>query len=109
LHGGIIYEGLNLLRYGKFTRKVRQNTVFLQVHTLSPYTSNSKLPQQTCLSATTRVSSNNRSYQPFRMGVGKCEGQLFSLRTVGCGDCKGISCSNSNLKNVKDTDMTEDM
>jgi hypothetical protein len=43
------------------------------------------------------------------MRVGKCEGQLFSLRTVGCGDCKGISCSNSNLKNVKDTDMTEDM
>ena len=37
LYGGIIYEGLfNLLRYRKFTRKVMQNPVFLQVNTLSP-------------------------------------------------------------------------
>ena len=25
--------------------------------------------------------------------------------TVGCGDCKGVSCSNSNLKNITDEDM----
>ena len=29
--------------------------------------------------------------------------------TVGCGDFKGVSCSNSNLKNVTDEDMTKDM
>jgi predicted metal-binding protein len=31
--------------------------------------------------------------------------------TVGCRECKGDtgSCSNSNLKNITDTDMTEDI
>jgi polygalacturonase len=35
----------------------------------------------------------------------------WSYCTVGCGDCKGASWSNSNFKNIffRDADMTEDM
>ena len=43
------------------------------------------------------------------MGWESVNGQPVPIRTVGCGDCKGISCSNSNLKNVTNTDMTEDL
>jgi hypothetical protein len=105
LYGGIIYEELNLLRYKKSYAEHSLSASPYRV----PYTCSSELPQQTCLSATTRVGSNNRSYQPSIMGWESVNGQPVPIRTVGCGDCKGISCSNSNLKNVTDTDMTEDL
>ena len=37
----------------------------------------------------------------------KCSGRKHGLDcTVGCGDSKDVSCSNSNLKNITDADLT---
>jgi len=78
-----------------------QNTVFLQVHALSPtpaaasyHSKHVYLQLQEWVVIADHIS-------PLEWGWESVNGQLFHIRTVGCGDCKGISCSNSNLKGAR--------
>ena len=86
-----------------------QNTVFLQLHTLSPTPTAASDPSKHVYLQLQELVVTTDDISPLEWGWESVNGQIFPIRTVGCGDCKGFSCSNSNLKNVTDTDMTEDL
>ena len=145
LYGGMIYEGLDLLRYRKFTRKVMQNTVFLQVHTLPPTSAAASYHSKRAYLQLQAWIGTTDHLNPLEWGWENVDGKLFPIRTnvspaperlikvircncklncdtrkcscrklgldctVGCGDCKGVSCSNSKLKNISEGDMAEDL
>ena len=140
LYGGIPHEGLDLLRYRKFTSKVIVGNIFVQVHTLPPTSDagqfHSLRAYLQCQTWTGRgdeldpvqwgwTVSNNR-YIPVKATLppapqqllkiircsckSNCDTKRCSCRkhglecSLGCGECRGTSCSNSPSMTENDLD-----
>jgi hypothetical protein len=134
LYGGIIYEGLDFLRYRKFTRKLgfcksilAPTSIAASYHGKHAYFHHQEWAETTDhhnllewgwenVDGKLFPTRTNLSPTPERLfKVIRCSCKLNCRKhglycTVGYGDCKGVSFSNSNLKNIKkDADMTEDL
>jgi hypothetical protein len=116
----------------KFTRKVMQNTVCLQVHALFPTPAAARYHSKRAYLHPQELVVTTDNINPLEWGWKSVNGKPFPIRTnlppaperlikvircnckltiwtIGCGDSKGVSCLNSNLKNISDADMTKDM
>ena len=142
LYGGIQYEGLDLLRYRKFTSKVIVGNIYVQVNSLPPtsdsakfhslrsylqcqiwigngdepnphdwgwYTSDSKklLPVKGMLPpAPDKLLKIIRCNCKVNCDTKRCTCRKHGIDcSNGCGECRGISCSNT--PSLVNTDLEE--